>query len=141
MSQAAPPIVQLAERVLVELEQVVRLFPRYHKYAVGADLREQARIVARLAHRAWRDGGSRGTWLERLVFGVDDLKLSLQIAQRIKAFRSFAQFEAVARLVSDLGRQCGGWQKQHRQGLYRPAQAGAGRAQILRGITYLSPPV
>jgi hypothetical protein len=47
MSQAAPPIVQLAERVLVELEQVVRLFPRYHKYAVGADLREQARIVAR----------------------------------------------------------------------------------------------
>lgn len=132
MNRAAPPIVMLAERVLVDIEQAVRQFPRYHKYASGAELRAQARELVRVAHRAWRDAAERGRWLEALVIAVDEFKLSMQIAQRIQAFSSFAQFEELARLVSDLGRQCGGWQKQHRKGQNRPApSAGPGRAQIL----------
>jgi len=56
MSFALPPIVRLAERLLVEIEQAVRRFPsRYHRYAIGAVLRAQAMSVAKLAHRAWRD--------------------------------------------------------------------------------------
>jgi hypothetical protein len=131
MTQQAPPIVSLCERVLVEIEMAVRQFPRYHKYAVGAELREQARHVTRCAHRAWRDHGRRREWINRLVFAVDDLKLSLQIAQRVKAFHSFAQFEAIARLSQDLGRQCGGWQKQHLKGQNRQTPSSDGRAQIL----------
>jgi len=131
MTHEAPPIVQLAERVLVEIEEAVRVFPRYHKYAVGAELREQARHVARAAHRAWRDHKRRGEWISRLVFAIDDLKLSLQIAKRVQAFKSFAQFEALARLTSNLGRQCGGWQKQHQKGQNQQAALPDGRAQIL----------
>lgn len=132
MSREAPPVVTLAERVLVEIEQAVRQFPRYHKYAVGDEIRYDARAVARLTHRAWRYSEDRGRWLLELVDRVDDLKLNLQIAKRVEAFRSFKQFEAIARLVSDLGRQCGGWQKQHRQGQNRTAPTAVpGRAQIL----------
>lgn len=36
-----PPIVKQAERLMLEIEIAVRQFPRYHKYAVGAELREQ----------------------------------------------------------------------------------------------------
>lgn len=131
MTFDSPPIVKLSERVLLEIEIAVRGFPRYHKYAVGAELRQQARGVARAAHRSWRDRARQGEWIGRLVFIVDDLKLSLQLAKQVQAFKSFAQFEALARLVSDLGRQCGGWQKQHQRSQNQQAESSAGRAQIL----------
>jgi hypothetical protein len=133
MTPAAPPIVQLAARVLLELEEIVRGFPRYHKYAVGAELRLHARTVSRCAHRAWRDQGYRAQWVRRLVFAVDDLKFTIQLAKDVRAFKSFAQFESLVRIVSDLGRQCGGWQKQLRRsyGQNRAGSAQPGRAEIL----------
>jgi hypothetical protein len=112
MSFSLPPIVKAAERLLLEIEQAVRRFPRYHKYTHGTQLREQAMGIARLAHRAWRDHQHRGTWTTKLIWAVDDLKLSLQLGKQIEAFVSFAQFDMLARLCSDLGKQCGGWRKQ-----------------------------
>ena len=44
MSFSLPPIVKAAERLLLEIEQAVRRFPRYHKYTHGTRLREQATI-------------------------------------------------------------------------------------------------
>jgi hypothetical protein len=51
----------------------------------------------------------------RLALGVDDLKLTLQLAQQVKAFVSFEQFELLARTAAELGRQCGGWLKRQRE--------------------------
>ncbi len=68
------PIWRDANRLLVEVEQAVRRFgktpspPRYHKYALGTDLRKQAMVVCRCVVRAaaaQSDGRER--WLERLV--------------------------------------------------------------------------
>jgi uncharacterized membrane-anchored protein YjiN (DUF445 family) len=131
MSIDAPPIVKLTETVLVEVELAVRSFPRYHKYSVGADLRRDAREVARAAIRAWRDHEHRGDRLGELAAAIDDLKLTLQLAQRVEAFKSFKQFEALARTISNLGRQCGGWQRKHLKGQNRTATTPAGRAQTL----------
>jgi hypothetical protein len=130
MTSNAPPIVKLAERLVVEIEIVVRGFARYHKYTTGSELRSAARKVLWCAYRAYRDHATRGDWLERLVHAVDELKLTVQIMKGIGAFRSFAQFEALARSVSDLGRQCGGWHKQHVKSLNRTTTS-PGRAQIL----------
>ena len=131
MSQQTPAIVQLADRVLVEIEEAVKTFPRYHKYAVGAELRARARAVARAACRAWRDVNERTERLRDLEVSIDDLKLELQTAQRLKAFKSFAQFEVIARNVSSLGRQFGAWQRQHLKGQSQQPQRLDGRAQIL----------
>lgn len=131
MSHQMPNIVQLAERVLVEIEEAVRGFPRYHKYAIGAELRARARVVAQAACRAWRDINERTERLRTLEVSIDDLKLELQTAQRLKAFRSFAQFEPIARNVSTLGRQFGAWQRQHLKSQNSQARPLAGRAQIL----------
>ncbi len=55
MSYEAPPILRLVERLLVELEEAVRRFPRYHKYTLGSELRTQAMRIACLSHRAGYD--------------------------------------------------------------------------------------
>ncbi len=132
MTFQLPPIVKLAERILLDIEQAVRRFPRYHRYSVGADLRSQAMEVARLGHRAWRAQQERPAVLERLAEAVDDLKLTLQLASQLKAFGSFAQFEAISRQAFDLGRQVGGWRKQqHPKGQNAGADARPQRAQTL----------
>jgi hypothetical protein len=107
-----PPVVKQAERMLEEVETAVRGFSRFHKYTFGSTVRAQAFKVACLAHRAWRDRPRQGEWLDRLVWSVDDLKLTLQLGKRIKAFASFAQFEMMARIAADLGKQVGGWKRQ-----------------------------
>lgn len=112
MSFELPAIVKLAERVMLDIELIVGKFPRDHRYTVGTRLRDQALVIRRCCDRAWFDKPRQQEWTERLAFAIDDLKFLLQHAKLVKAFKSFAQFEALARLVSDLGRQCGGWKKQ-----------------------------
>jgi len=106
---AVPPIVRLAETILLECETVVRGFSRYHKYTIGTDIRQQAMHILRLAHRAWRLRKQQAELVRQLVWAVDDLKMSLQLGKQLAAFRSFVQFEQLAIRVLDLGRQCGGW--------------------------------
>ena len=132
MSFVPPPIVKLAERLMLDIERAVRGFARYHKYAVGADLRADARKVAQLAHRAWRQRARQAELVARRVWAVDDLKITLQLASQLRAFASFGQFEGLARIARDLGKQVGGWHRQHNpQGQNAPAGAPEQRPQIL----------
>ena len=128
-----PPIAKLSNRLHLDIEQAVRRFVRYHRYAIGADLREQARNVERLVHRAWRDRAHQLHWIEQLVWAIDELKLSLQMGSQLRAFASFGQFEGLVRTAEDLGRQAGGWkrQQQHPKGQNPPPEARPERAQTL----------
>jgi hypothetical protein len=112
VSHALPPIAKLAQRLLIDIEQAVRGFARYNRYSVGADLRTQAMQVVRVCHRAWRERARQAYWTDQLVWAIDELKLTLQLAKDVHAFRGFAQFEQLIRLAEDLGRQAGGWKRQ-----------------------------
>ena len=108
-----PPIIKAAERLLVDTEQAVRVFPaRYHRYCIGQDLRIQARAVLNMAMRAWRDRAHQRRWVEQLVWKLDEFKQELQTAKLLNAFRSFRQFEHLARQAEQLGAQAGGWRRQ-----------------------------
>jgi hypothetical protein len=134
MSFALPPIVKTAERLMLEIEQAVRGFARFHKYAIGAELRELATKAATLAHRAWRDQERVTKWVTKLRWQVDKLKLSMQIGQRLQAFAGLRQFEAIMRVAIDLGRQAGGWHRElmkHPKGQNPKRHGGSERAQIL----------
>lgn len=132
MRPQAPSIAKLASRLLVDIEQAVRRFARYHRYQVGADLRAQAMMVARLVNHAWREREARAYWVAELGRAIDALRLTVQLAKDVRAWGSFAQFEAVARLVDDIGRQVGGWRKKHHPtGQNAPAGAPGQRAQRL----------
>ena len=132
MNRELPPIAKLAMRVLAVVEEAVSRFPRRHRYTLGADLRAQAMQVARCVHLAWRDQYGRTRRVQDLACAIDDLKLTLQLGQAVTAFQSFGQFESIARLVNDLGRQCGGWLKQLRsKGQNGPGLPRDQRAPIL----------
>jgi hypothetical protein len=126
-----PKIVKDAERLMCDIELAVRTFPRYHKYAIGSELREQARNVTRLAHRTWRDRARQPEWSGKLAFAIDDLKFSLQLGKDVHAFKSFRQFEAIARLAAEVGQQCGGWRKEIIKGQNARTSSSAQRPQIL----------
>ena len=103
------PIWRDANRLLLEMEQSVKHFPRYHKYTLGSELRTQAMLICRLVGRAWRDKPNAQYWLEKLVPAVDDLKIQLQLAKELQVFRNFAEFERLVTLTMDVGKQSGGW--------------------------------
>jgi hypothetical protein len=113
MTFQLPPIAQTAERLLLEIERAVAGFPRRHRYTVGADLRQQAMGVTVLVHRAWRDRRNQVALIERVRWEVDALKIRMQLCSRLRAFASLAQFEMLARIARELGKQAGGWHRQH----------------------------
>ena len=47
------PLWRDANQLLVLIEQEVRHFPRYHKYALGLELRQQAMKICRLIVKAY----------------------------------------------------------------------------------------
>jgi hypothetical protein len=129
-----PPIAKAAERLAVEIELAVRTFPRFHKYQLGADLRAQAFGIVKLINRAWRDRARQAEWTGKLVWAIDELRVTMQLCSRVQAFRSFRQFEMLIRLVESLGKQAGGWNRQqqlHRKGQNPAREAAPERAQIL----------
>ncbi|CAK0773633.1 Four helix bundle protein [Gammaproteobacteria bacterium] len=105
------PIWRDASQLLVMIEQAVRHFPRYHKYALGTEMRQQAMRVCRLIVRAYHDKENRGVQVQRLNDAVDDLKVQIQLAKELTAFRHFQEFEAIATLTVAVGKQSGGWKR------------------------------
>jgi hypothetical protein len=105
------PLWRDASRLLLAIEEAVRHFPRYHKYAIGNDLRHQAMGVCRLVVRAYNDKLNRGRQVSRLVVAIDDLKIQIQLAKELRVFRHFREFQAIAELVVAVGKQSGGWRR------------------------------
>lgn len=132
MSFALPPILKLAESLTANIELAVATFPRAHHHDFGGELRKQARSVLRLVNRAWRDKANQAQLVAALVWEVDNLNLKLQLGQRLRAFRSLGQFEALARTAKELGKQTGGWNRQHHPTGQNAAPTGQKqRSQIL----------
>jgi len=103
-----------ATQLLLEIENAVREFPRYHKYSLGTDLRQQAMGVVRLINRAYHEEGNRKAQVKRLVLNIDDLKVLIQLAKEIQAFSSFKQFQSISEKAVLIGKQSGSWLKKVR---------------------------
>jgi len=112
MTFQLPPIAKTAERLLLEIERAVAGFPRRHRYTAGAELRQQAMGITVLVHRAWRDRKQQLALIEHVVWEVDALKIRMQLCSQLRAFASLAQFEMLARIARELGKQAGGWYRQ-----------------------------
>lgn len=129
-----PEIAKKAERLLVDIEQAVRCFVRYHKYTIGSDLREQSMTVVRMCHRTWRDRWHQSHWVSELIWAIDELKLTIQLGCQLHAFKSFRQFELIIRAAEEVGRCAGGWKRElHRKSQNPDSHFESERAQILSG--------
>ena len=108
------PVWRDATLLLVEVEQAVREFSRYHKYSIGAQLRSTAMRLCQAIHRAWSRQHSRARMVQQVVELSDDLKMQIQLAKALNAFANYARFQRVAELAVSVGKQSGGWLRQAR---------------------------
>jgi hypothetical protein len=131
MSYQVPKLVQDVRRLRADVEMAVRGFDRFHKYGSGDCLRRQVLAVQRTGLRAWRDKAQQAQWLDRLIHEIDQLKEEMQFAQDVRAFRGLVQFQHLYRQVDEIGRQAGGWRKQHPSAQNARRSGGAQRGQIL----------
>jgi len=102
------PIYKSAYDLCLWLEQVVRGFSRYHKYAIGADLRSGSRRILRLVVRANSRTEKTPVLLE-LREEIEELKAMIRLCQDTKGFASIASFEHGARLAVEIAKQSEGW--------------------------------
>jgi hypothetical protein len=122
------PIYKQAMDVAVHFEKVVAGFSRYHKYTLGADLRNKSRgIVAQIIRaNAERD---KAAMLLALRGQLDELFILIRLAKEVQAFKSFSAYQFTVEQVASICRQNEGWLRSVRgtQGEDRQSGPEAGR--------------
>lgn len=123
MKQEVPKIMRDAQRVRLSVREAVLRMPRLHKYDTGAEINASARAVVIAVNDMWRARASaRKLRLAKVLCRrVDSLIFDLQLAMGMNAFRGFNEFEAIIRIVEEVGAQSGGF----RRGLEKKSQNAA----------------
>ncbi|MBV6505005.1 MAG: hypothetical protein ILNGONEN_00561 [Syntrophorhabdaceae bacterium] len=87
------PIYKKAYDLTLYFDKIVRNFSRYHKYQIGAELRELSREVLRLIRRA-NDAEDKAPILLQNRERLEDLKMTVRCNGfgKISFFRSFFCF-------------------------------------------------
>ena len=116
------PIYKSAYDLCLYFEQVVRNFSRYHKYSIGADLRNCAREVLKLVVRA-NSRRDKVQILLELREALEELKVLLRLCHDIKAFPNLNSFEHAISLVTEIAKQNEGWIKRQGHGQDRQAMS------------------
>lgn len=104
------PIYKKAFDMTVYIENAVRGFSRYHKYTLGAELRNLSREVIRLVVRANSERDRLST-LYRLRDTVEELKVSIRVSKEAKVFKNFNTFKYLMEEAISLSKQSEGWIK------------------------------
>jgi hypothetical protein len=71
------PILRDAWLVMVELEQIVKDLPRYHKYALGVQLRKKAMQIYQWVSGVIQHKQNHKQWIESLVYAADNFKCQM----------------------------------------------------------------
>jgi hypothetical protein len=103
------PIYAKAYELALFVEQQVHGFSRFHKYAVGADLRELCRTLLRQIIRANNASAGRAAELDALRVTVEEFLVMLRLAKDTRAVASLKAYEQAGNLAISVGRQAEGW--------------------------------
>jgi hypothetical protein len=94
--------------LVVYVETIVKGFDKYHRYTMGAELRDRARAVLFGIQKA-NMSRDRSQELIDLRDKCEEFKMTVAVAQEIRAFKSFKQFEQSSRLSYTVCRQAQAW--------------------------------
>ncbi len=104
------PIFKKAYDLTLYFEKIVRHFSRYHKYTVGAELRNLSREILRLIRQA-NNSHNKAPLLLQNRERIEDLKIVVRLCKDLKAFNNFNSFQFCINEVVGLGKQNEGWLK------------------------------
>lgn len=129
------PIYKAAYDLCLWLEQVVRGFSRYHKYAIGSDLRSVSRRILRLVVRANARSDKTPVLLD-LREEVEQMKALMRLCNDAGGFSGLSAFEHGMRLVVEIAKQNEGWLRSQAS---REQEAGAAATASKVGRSELPP--
>lgn len=118
------PIYKKSLELAIFMENCVKGFSRYHKYTLGADMRNSARELVTLVITA-NSRKDKAPVLTELRDKSEGMKLLIVLGKETRAFKSFCQFQTAASLAVEVSRQSEGWLKS--QTAQRPESRYAGR--------------
>ena len=104
------PIFRKMMELTLFMEEVVRRFPRYHKFTLGAELRTLCHDCLALIVEANSTRERRPLLLE-LRMKLERIKVHLVIAKEAQAFPRARSFFKATELVVAVSRQNEGWLK------------------------------
>jgi hypothetical protein len=110
------PIYKRCYDLCLHLERVVAGFSRYHRYSLGAELRDGARRALVLVVRA-NSRQEKTPLLLELREELETLKVLLRLCHDVKAFQRFSSFEHAIGLVVEVAKQNEGWLRSQHRGL------------------------
>ena len=102
------PIYKSALLLAVYMEQIVRGFEKYHKYTIGADLRQKSKeLLFSIGHTNLAD--NKMVVLTKLRDRCEEMKMLIQLSKELQAFKSFKQFEHSSLLTVAVCKQAQAW--------------------------------
>jgi hypothetical protein len=102
------PIFKSAMDLVVYIEVIVKNFDKYHRYTMGEELRNRARDILFGIQKA-NMNREKHQELIALRDKCEEFKMIVAVAQEIKAFNSFKQFENSSKLSYAVCRQAQAW--------------------------------
>jgi len=102
------PIYKSALDLVVYIETIVKGFERYHKYTIGEDLRNYSKELLFMIQRA-NMSSQREAELLKLRDKAEEVKMLIRVAQELKIFKSFKQFEYCSKMSFEVCRQSQAW--------------------------------
>ena len=104
------PIYKKTLELAIFMENCVKGFARYHRYTLGADLRNCSRELVTLVIGA-NSRKEKSALLTELRDKCEGVKLLIVLGKETRAFKSFSQFQTAASLAVEISRQSEGWLK------------------------------
>jgi len=102
------PIFKSALDLVVYVETIAKGFDKYHKYTMGTELRDRSRAVMFAIQKANMEMDKREK-LQALRDRCEEFRMMVYVAQEIRAFSSFKQFERCSRLSHAVCSQAQAW--------------------------------
>lgn len=96
--------------LVVYFENLVRNFDRYHKYAMGLEVRKSSQRVLMLVAKA-NVKKFRIECLKEAIEILEELRIMVRICAEIKCFKSYSQSKFPTELILNIIKQCEGWLK------------------------------
>ena len=92
----------------VYVETIVKNFDKYHKYTIGEDLRNYSKELLFMIHRV-NSSHEKMQKLQSMTNRCEDLKMLVNLAKELQAFKSFKQFETMSKHTVDVCKQSQAW--------------------------------
>lgn len=102
------PIYKSSFDLCVYFEKIVKNFDRYHKYAIGTDLKNKSRQIAlKITHANLSK--SKTTYIQEIIILIEELKLLVRLCKNINGFYNKNSYSYSSKLLTNLDLQANNW--------------------------------